>query len=137
MDNFWISWLPRMLDERCTVFSPINGHSKRRTHLISGQFFFHRPNCGQSLIKNFLKGGQVISGHFNKRTLLSARSSKFGLFSLQLADSPKFLETGIKKMTKLNGFLSIYFKQLETLYVSSFFTASVFLINQFTSFSWS
>ena len=48
-----------------TVFSPINGHSKRRTPLISGQFFFHRPNFGQSLIKNFLKGGQVISGHSN------------------------------------------------------------------------
>ena len=48
-----------------TVFSPINGHSKRRTPLIRGQFFFHRLNSGQSLIKNFLKGEQVISGHFN------------------------------------------------------------------------
>ena len=48
-----------------TVFSPINEHSKRPTTLISGQFFFHRPNFGQSLIKNFLKGGQVISGHSN------------------------------------------------------------------------
>ena len=48
-----------------TVFSPIKGHSKRRTPLISGQFYFHRPNSGQSLIKNFLKGGQAISGHSN------------------------------------------------------------------------
>ena len=47
------------------VFSPINGHSKRRTPLISGHFFFHWSNSGQSLIKNFLKGGQVISGHYN------------------------------------------------------------------------
>ena len=46
-----------------TVFSPINGHSKRRTPLISEQFAFHRVNSGQSLIKHFLKGGQVISGH--------------------------------------------------------------------------
>ena len=57
-------------------------------------------------------------------------------FSLQLADSPKFLEIRIEKMIKLNGFLSIYFKHLETLHSSSFFTASVFLINQFASFSW-
>ena len=49
----------------CTVFSAINGHSKRCTALIRGQFFFLRPNSGQSLIKNFPKGGQVISGHSN------------------------------------------------------------------------
>ena len=48
-----------------TVFSPISGQSKRMTPLISGQFFFHRLNYGQSLIKKFLKGGQVISGHSN------------------------------------------------------------------------
>ena len=36
-----------------TVFSPINGHSKMRTPLISGQSFFHWPNSGQSLIKTF------------------------------------------------------------------------------------
>ena len=35
-------------------------------------------------------------------------------FSLQLAGSPKLLETRIEKMTKLNGFLGIYFKHLET-----------------------
>ena len=95
-----------------TVFSPINGHSKRLTPLISGQSFFQRSNSGESLIKNL------------------------AFFSLQLADSPKFLETTIEKITKLNGFLSIYFKHLETLHSSSFFTASIFLINQFTSFSW-
>ena len=50
---------------RSTVFSPMNGHSKRRTPLISEQFFFHRPNSGQSLIKYFLKGGQLLSGHSN------------------------------------------------------------------------
>ena len=48
-----------------TVFSPINEHSKRRTPLISGQVFFHRLNSDQSLIKNFLKGGQVINEHCN------------------------------------------------------------------------
>ena len=51
--------------KKITVISPINGHSKRRTSLISGQFFFHRPNSGQNLIKNFEKGGQLISGHCN------------------------------------------------------------------------
>ena len=34
-------------------------------------------------------------------------------YSLQLADSPKFLEIRIETMTRLNGFLSIYFKHLE------------------------
>ena len=31
--------------------------------------------------------------------------------TLQLADSPKFSENGIEKMTKLNGFLIIYSKE--------------------------
>ena len=47
-----------------TVFCPINGHSKRQPLLISGQFFFHRPNSAQCLIKIFLKAGQVV-GHSN------------------------------------------------------------------------
>ena len=38
-----------------TVLSPISGHSKKRTPLISGQFFFHRPFSSQSLIENFIK----------------------------------------------------------------------------------
>ena len=94
-----------------TVFSPINGHYKTRTPLITGKTFFHWPISGQNLIKNFLKAGQVISGHSNERKLLSSRNSKFVFFSLQLADGPKFLQTGIEKMTKLNGLLSIYFKK--------------------------
>ena len=49
----------------CTAFFPISRHFKRQTPLISGQFFFHRQNSGQSLIKNFLKDGQVISGNSN------------------------------------------------------------------------
>ena len=36
-----------------TVFSLINGHSKRQTPLISGQYFFHRPFSGQSLSKKW------------------------------------------------------------------------------------
>ena len=94
--------------EQRTVFSPINGHSKRRTPLISGQFFFHQPNSGQSLIKNFLKGGQVTSGRF------------------------KIFRNQNRKINKIERFS----KHLETLHSSSFFTASIFLINQFTSFSW-
>ena len=50
---------------KATVFSPINRHSKRQTPLIKGQCYFHQPNSGQSLIKNFLKGRQVISRHSN------------------------------------------------------------------------
>ena len=46
-----------------TVLSPINGHSKKRTPLVSGWFYFPRRNSGQTLIKNFLKSEQVISGH--------------------------------------------------------------------------
>ena len=46
-----------------TVLSLINGHSKRRTPLISGQFSFPRRNPCQTLIENFLKSRQIISGH--------------------------------------------------------------------------
>ena len=74
--------LQKHVYEIYTIFSPINGHSKRWTPLIRGQFFFHRPNSGQSLIKHLLKGRYVISGHSIWRTLLSARNSKFGLFFL-------------------------------------------------------
>ena len=38
-----------------TVFSPINGHFKRGTPLISEQFVFHQPNSGQILIKKLSK----------------------------------------------------------------------------------
>ena len=46
-----------------TVLSPINGHSKKRTSLVSGRFYYLRQNPGQTLIKNFLKSGQVINRH--------------------------------------------------------------------------
>ena len=46
-----------------TVHFPINGLSEKRTPLISGQFHFPLRNSGQTLIKDFLKTGQVISGH--------------------------------------------------------------------------
>ena len=42
-----------------TVFSPINGYSKNRTP----RDYFPRRNSGQTLMKNFLKSGQVISAH--------------------------------------------------------------------------
>ena len=81
-----------ILKKKNTVFSPINGHSKRQTLLISGQLFFHQPNSGQSLIKNFLKGEQVINGHYFLHEIVD-----LAFFSLQLADSPKFLDARIKK----------------------------------------
>ena len=46
-----------------TVLSPIKGPSKKRTPLVSGWFYFPRRNSGQTLIKTFLKSGQVFSGH--------------------------------------------------------------------------
>ena len=108
-----------------TVFSPINGHFKKRTPLISEQFVFHRPNSGQILIKKLSK----------KRT---GNYFLYEIVNLAFFFSPISwqLETRIEKITKLDCFLSICFKHLETLHSSSFFTASVFLTNQFTSFSW-
>ena len=50
------------LAKNITVISPINGHSKKRTPLISGRIYFLRRNSGQTLIKNFIKSGQAISG---------------------------------------------------------------------------
>ena len=58
---------------------------------------FPQQNSSQILIKNFLKSGQVISGHSVSRTLFSGQTSLFSLFffffflslslSLQLVDT--------------------------------------------------
>ena len=61
-----------------TVLSPINEHSERQTSLISGIFYF----SGQTLIKIFLKCGQVISGHYFLHELFY-----LAFFSLRLADT--------------------------------------------------
>ena len=51
--SMWVSFQVVVLKQQWpirgedTVFSPINGHSKRRTPLISGQFFF----TGRILVK--------------------------------------------------------------------------------------
>ena len=65
------------------VLSPINGHSKRRTTLISAQFYFPRRNSIQTLIKIFLKSGQIISGLCFLQELLYLAF----FFSLQLPDT--------------------------------------------------
>ena len=70
-----------------TLLSAINGHSKRRAPIISRRFYFPRQNSGQAPIKNFLKSGQVISGHSVWRAFFSARIGLFSLFSLQLKDT--------------------------------------------------
>ena len=66
-----------------TVLSPINGHSKRQTTLISWRFYFPLRNSVQTLIKNFLKSVEVISGHSFQRALLSAQT---GLFTEAVAE---------------------------------------------------
>ena len=51
---------------------------------------FPQQNSSQILIKNFLKSGQVISGHSISRTLFSGQTNLFSLFfffSLQLVDT--------------------------------------------------
>ena len=108
-----------------TVFSLINGHSKRRTPLISGQCFFHRPFSVQSLIKNFLKSGHSISGPSNQRTIF------FSPISGQL----KKMRSGRKKLGKLNSFSNIYFKHLTTLKYKSLKTAFIFFfrLSQFSN----
>ena len=64
--NFFLKKLELMLIifkvKPSTILSPINGHSKKRTPLISGRIYFPRRNSGQTLIKSFLRSGQVISG---------------------------------------------------------------------------
>ena len=47
----------------------INGHSKKQTPLVSGWFYFPLRNSGRTLTKNFLKSGQVLSGHCLMDTL--------------------------------------------------------------------
>ena len=65
-----------------TVLYPINGHSKKRTPLVSSWFYFPRRNSGQTLIKIFLKSGQVISGHYFLHELVY-----LAFFSLQLMNT--------------------------------------------------
>ena len=62
------------------VSFPINGQSNRRTPLLSGRFYFPWQNPAQTLIKNFLKSGQEISGHSVYWTLFFAQTSLFSLF---------------------------------------------------------
>ena len=52
----------------------INGHSKRRTPPINGQFSIPWPNTGQNLIEISLKSGQSNSGH------ISLHGMAFGTF---------------------------------------------------------
>ena len=67
-----------------TVSSPINGHSKRRTTLISGQIFFHRPLPSQNLVKKLSKvDGQLADAIFLHQI------AKMPYFLLQLADGPE------------------------------------------------
>ena len=58
----------------------MNGHSKRWTPLISGRFYFLRQNSSQTLVKNFLKSGPVIRGHYFLHKLIY-----IAFFSPQLA----------------------------------------------------
>ena len=57
---------------------------------------FPQQNSSQILIKNFLKSGQVISGHSVSRTLFSGQTSLFSLFfslSLSLSLSLQLVDT--------------------------------------------
>ena len=47
---------------------------------------FSPAKLGQIFIKNFLKGGQVISGHSVYGTLFSAQTDLFSLFFLSISE---------------------------------------------------
>ena len=106
-----------------TVVSPINGHSNQRTPPISGQFSLHRQNLGQTLIENFLKSGQGISGHSNQRTLFSARKCIFYFFLPPFSGHPKNFSDQSRdnnKKTRLS-YVYIYFKHLKRFYIKLIF----------------
>ena len=54
---------------------------------------FPQQNSSQILIKNFLKSGQVISGHSVSRTLFSGQTSLFSLFFFSLSLSLQLVDT--------------------------------------------
>ena len=126
-----------------TVLSPINGHSERQTTLINGRFYSSQQNSGQTLIKNFLKRVQVISGYSCLvETIFCANCSIQPFFFLQLADTINNFEVILVareeeyKKRFVKCFLNvIYFRHLEFLHCSSFFTVSNFLVNHWTIFS--
>ena len=52
-----------------------------QTTLVSGWYYFPRRNSGQTLIKNFVKSGLVISGHYFLHELVY-----LAFFSVQLSN---------------------------------------------------
>ena len=128
------SKMAQLTPKSSTFLSPMNVHSKRRIRLISGRFYFPRRNSGQTVIKDFVKSGKVISENTTQRTLFSVRTGLFSLFFfLQLADTINIFEVILAareveyKKRFVKCFLNvIYFGYLETLHCSSFLSFLIF-----------
>ena len=102
--------------------------------MINGRFYFPRRNSGQTLTKNLLISGQIISGHSVQQSLFSSRTGLFNLFfSPQLADTINSFEVTLAaredecKKQFVKCFLNANdFRHIEILLSSSFFTVSIF-----------
>ena len=120
-----------------TVLSPINGHSKKRTPLISGRFYFLQINSGQTLIKNFPKSRQVISGHYflYKLVYLAFFFSRISGHYKQFGSIFSGQRKGILK-TFCQIFCKCYlFQTFRNFPLLLFFIFSNFLVNHWKIFS--
>lgn len=105
-----------------TVKPPINRHSKRRTPLISGQFYFPRPFPSQILIKKFPKGGYSISGQIFLHRM--AQNAYFILFASLI--SGHWISNWSKTLRNTNYFLRCLIKTLICLIIQICFISSQF-----------
>ena len=72
--------------------------------VISGYFFFHWSNFGQSLIKSFLKGGQVISGTLINGHYFLHEIGNLAFFFSPISRQPKIFINQNRKNDKMEQF---------------------------------
>ena len=110
------------------------GHPNLRT------IKFSLGNSGQTLIKKLSKSGQVNSSHSVQRTLFSAQTDLFSLFSLQLADTINIFQAILaarEEDYKCQMFFKCYlFQTFKNFILKLFFAVSYFLVSHWTIFSW-
>ena len=111
------------------------GHPNLRT------IKFSLGNSGQTLIKKLSKSGQVNSSHSVQRTLFSAQTDLFSLFSLQLADTINIFQAILAAREEDYKCCQMFFKcylfqTFKNFILKLFFAVSYFLVSHWTIFSW-
>ena len=129
---------PELGVNNTTLLSPINGHSKKWTPPVSRRFYFPQRNSGQTLKKNFLKSGQVISEHSVQQALFSVRAGLFILFFFSIKNFELILEVREKENKRwfVKYFLNVItFQRYRNFTLQLFLYRFQILFNQWIIFS--